>query len=147
MQPGEFITIAGRLASMNLGAAGARTAISRAYYGAFHLAVNLLEQFATAPRRNGQGHVLVPAFLGSANHVDATIAASLLQDLHTSRIKADYQINDARIETPEFARSEIEVAMEVQKRLASFADACRSDPALVNVLREGIAKTRAVRGF
>jgi hypothetical protein len=147
MQPGEFITIAGRLASMQLGAAGARTAVSRAYYGAFHLAMNVLELFATAPPRNGQGHVLVPAFLESANHMDSTIAASLLQDLHTSRIKADYQIRDARIETPEFARFEIEVAMEIQKRLLSFSDACRSDPALVNALRDGIARTRGIRGL
>ena len=147
MQPGEFMTIAGRLAVMNLGAAGARTAVSRAYYGAFHLAMNVLEQFASAPPRNGNGHVLAPAFLESANHADAIVAASLLQDLHTARIKADYQIGDLRIETPEFATSEIEVATEIQRRLASFSNACRLDPAVVTALREGIAQTRAIRGL
>jgi hypothetical protein len=109
--------------------------------------MSILEEFASAPPRNGNGHVLVPVFLESANHVDATVAASLLQDLHTARIKADYQIKDKRIETPEFARSEIEVAMEIQKRLASFSDACRLDPVVLTALREGIARIRAVRGL
>lgn len=146
MQPDEFITISGKLAAMNLGAAGARTAVSRAYYGSFHLAMNVLEQFASAPPRNGNGHVFAPAFLESAGNVDATVAASLLQDLHTARIKADYQLRDARIETPAFAKSEIEVALEIRKRLASFSDACRSDAAVLAALREGIARTRAIRG-
>ena len=121
MQPGDFITIAGRLASMHLGAVGHVRRQPRGITRRFHLAMSVLEQFATAPPRNGQGHVLAPAFSKCENHVDSTIAASLLQDLQHGRIfKAYYQIRDARIETPEFARSEIEVAMEVQKRLISF---------------------------
>ena len=103
MQAGEFITLSGKLAAMNLGAAGARSAVSRAYYGAFHLAKGVLDEFASAPPRNGNGHVLVPAFLESANHVDSTIAARLLQDLHTARIKVDYQLGDTRFETPAYA--------------------------------------------
>ena len=61
MQPSEFITLAGKLASMNLGAAGARSAVGRAYYGAFHLAKGVLDEFASAPPRNGNGHVLAAA--------------------------------------------------------------------------------------
>ena len=63
---------------MNLGAARAQSAVSRAYYGASHLAKGVLDELASAPPRNGNGHVLVTVFLKSANHADATIAAHLL---------------------------------------------------------------------
>jgi len=145
MQPDEFIVLSGKLAAMNLGAAGARSAVSRAYYGAFHLAMKILDEFATAPPANGQGHNLVPAFLESAGNEELSEAASLLQDLHSARIKVDYRIGDLNVESAEYARAELEVAHEIQSRLATYAAACRSSETVRTSLIEGVAKTRAQR--
>jgi hypothetical protein len=86
MDPNDFIEFSGHVAAR--GKAGARTAVSRAYYGAFHLAFSLLEEFDCAPPKLGASHDLVPQFLASSSNGDAGIASSLLGDLHSERLKS-----------------------------------------------------------
>ena len=141
MDAAEFITLSGKLVAM--GPPGARSAVSRAYYGAFHLAQALLVEMAAESCGSGKAHNLVPLYLRSADHPDATAAADLLSDLHADRIKADYRLELAKAESQRFAMTAVETAREIQKRLDLFRIACEQDVQIRTRLREGIAKIKA----
>ena len=85
MNPEEFISFAARV--VGYGPAGARSAVSRAYYGAFHAAVFILDELGCAPPRNATSHKLISEFLGCSSHVSARSAATLLSDLHSRRLR------------------------------------------------------------
>lgn len=142
MDAAEFIRLSGKIVAM--GKAGARSAVSRAYYGAFHLAQDILAEIASEPRGAGRSHVVVPQFLESANHPDAIAAARLLSDLHSDRIKVDYHLGDASVESLAFAQTNVVMAEECERLLTAFRAACQADERLRTTLREGIAKVKAI---
>ncbi|MBX9788753.1 MAG: hypothetical protein K2Y37_07535 [Pirellulales bacterium] len=144
MDAADFITLSGKLVSM--GKSGARSAVSRAYYGAFHVARAVLIDLASESCGSGKAHNLVPLYLGSANHPDASVAANLLSDLHANRIKADYSLDLARAESQPFATHGVETAHEIQRRLILFRAACEQDVELRGRLRDGIARIKAAFG-
>jgi uncharacterized protein (UPF0332 family) len=60
MNPDDFISLAGKLAAnANADEATYRTAVSRAYYGAFHLAATFLAELGFAAPRMANVHVFV----------------------------------------------------------------------------------------
>jgi len=61
MDPAEFVALSSKLVSM--GKAGARSAVSRAYYGVFHLTLEVLAKFDVAPAANGRAHNLAQQYL------------------------------------------------------------------------------------
>ena len=144
MDATEFITLAGKLVAV--GAAGARSAVSRAYYGSFHLALSVLSEKASESCGSGRAHNLVPLYLRSVDHPDAIAAADLLADLHADRIKSDYRLDLLAVEDPRFAMNGVESAREIERRLARFRVACDGDPMLPNRLREGISRIKAAFG-
>ena len=85
MDSTEFITLAGKIAGQ-CGAAGARSAASRSYYGVFHLAKDILTEIGCAPESDNHG--LVRELINSIDLPDAKEASKLLRDLHGERIKA-----------------------------------------------------------
>ena len=120
----DFINLAGKLAT-SADEASLRSAVSRAYYGTFHLASAFLEEIERPVPRNTNAHVVVARKLQSAGQADASRAGSLLADLHSDRIKADYRLNDTRATTSAFARICVETAHEIRSAL----NACRAEPA------------------
>ena len=120
----DFINLAGKLAT-STDEASLRSAVNRAYYGAFHLALAFLEDIERAVPRNANAHVQVARKLQSAGQADAYLAGSLLGDLHTERIKADYRLDHKQIGTSAFARICVETASEIQAALTR----CRAEPA------------------
>ncbi|REK12316.1 MAG: hypothetical protein DWQ37_12180 [Planctomycetota bacterium] len=77
MKPNEFIVLAGRLAAgVDASAAERRSATSRAYYGAYHTAVNFLIAAGLQPPRE---HGEVQRML--ARNDKALAASYLLSDL------------------------------------------------------------------
>jgi hypothetical protein len=141
MDATEFISVSAKL--VGWGKAGARSAVSRAYYGAFHLACELLRDLSGETLGSGIAHNLAVQFLGSADHVNAKAAARLLGDLHSHRIRADYRLLDPHVEQMEFAQRCVEHATEVQRQLAAFLQACDSDPAARERLVAGISQIKA----
>jgi len=119
----DFIHLAGKLATSGE-EASLRTAVSRAYYGAFHLALQFLADIGRPVPRNTNAHVQVARKLQTAGQPDAYRAGSLLGDLHTERIKADYRLDDMRVGTAAFARTCVETAHEIRSALM----ACRAEP-------------------
>lgn len=142
MNATEFITIAGRV--IGLGKAGPRTAISRAYYGLFHIARSLVEEFTAETYGSGKSHNLIPQFIEEAAHPTGITVARMLGDLHTERIKADYRLNDESTDDVEFAKVCVETALYGQRLLEQFRQECLADPQLLQNLRDGVARVKAI---
>jgi uncharacterized protein (UPF0332 family) len=114
MTGNDFIAVAGRIAATYSDAASCRTAISRAYYGAFHLGKSFLADIGITPPRNANTHVFVQHRLAGSGHLEAIKVASLLGDLHEDRLHADYNLDRKHIETVAHARASVERAMRIQ---------------------------------
>lgn len=140
MDPHDFIAFSGKLAAMpSYGQAGARTATSRAYYGAFHLAVSVLEGVGCLRPGSKPNHVLVPRFLGASSSEDAAMASRLLDSLYEDRRRADYDLGDAVAETQRFAQLNVEMARKIEASLQALKGAC-SDPTIRQELQHGVAR-------
>lgn len=138
----EYIALAGRLVvSPALGSEEARfrTAASRAYYGAFHLAVALLTSWGIKVRQNAYGHQDAYNLFWGSDHSEARKVASLLDDLRTERIKADYRLDDPRFHDPPTAMMCVEMGEAVKRCL----DRCRHD---AETVQQGIQQWRILSG-
>lgn len=118
----EFIGLAGRLAvGAASGEAAFRSATSRAYYGAYHLAISLLADLGYPLPANANGHVYVQRVLAGSGHPAARQAGFLSGDLHGDRINADYKLQNHVVGTQQFAKLRVEAAIAIQTRLSSYA--------------------------
>ncbi|MFC1758813.1 hypothetical protein ACFL2H_08600 [Planctomycetota bacterium] len=137
MHPKEFITISGRIAGQ--GAAGARSAISRAYYGAFHTALLFLEDVDCTLPRNSNQHSLVQHALSNSSIDPAYDAGTLLSDLHGERIKADYRLENTNIETLASAQVAVEMADTISRLVGTLAESLREDPTRLQVFKDEVS--------
>jgi hypothetical protein len=136
-----FIRFAGKIAAMQVDAASCRSVVSRAYYGAFHIARDFLSQLAVVAPKNANTHVFVQHQLAESGVEPAMNAASLLADLHTDRIEADYKLQKTNVESSSFARACVERAVQIESAL----EACR-EPQTSASIKAGIAEyTRRVQ--
>src|SRR4051812_7227358 len=89
----DFLTLAARLA---LGAEEAdwRTAVSRAYYAAFHAARSLLTDLGFAVPREERAHKYLAFRLTNAPVGRAPRVGLDLDNLRTERNRADYDLDD-----------------------------------------------------
>ena len=110
MNGADFIEFAGKLAANpSASPAACRTAISRAYYGAFHSTLSFLQIVGLdAPR----GHKLHFDFLESGQP-EAFQVGELLSELQSRRVQADYEMGNTRIETVVQARLNAERAFKL----------------------------------
>lgn len=126
----HFIQYAGKLAAASQpDEVVCRTVVSRAYYGAFHLALALFDELGVSVPANANAHSIVQRYLIGSGHADAQQAGMTLASLHSDRIRADYRLADFRFEDPRFARLKVALAHDV----ASALDACRNDQAKATV--------------
>ncbi len=138
----EYIALAGRLvASIALGSPEARfrTAASRAYYGAYHLAVAALTTWGLKVKQNAYGHQDVYNLFWGSGHAEARKVASLLDDLRTERIKADYRMDDSRFQEPRAAMMCVEMAEDAKR----YLERCHSD---AQAIQQGIQQWRLATG-
>jgi uncharacterized protein (UPF0332 family) len=130
----DFILLAGKLAaSANAHEAVCRTAVSRSYYGAFHLAAAFLAELGFFAPRTANVHVFVQHHLTGSGQPSACTAASLLSDLHAARNRADYQLSNPKAGTHAVAKWCVELAHEIRTALLQ----CAQSPAKEHV-RAGI---------
>jgi uncharacterized protein (UPF0332 family) len=128
----DLIQLASRLAANpGLGDAEARyrSAASRAYYGAFHLARAFLADLGARLLKNATGHAELYRVLLSSGQSDAQNAARLLSDLRRNRNAADYDLDSARFRKQSVAFEIVESADQVRELL----DRCRQEPALSEI--------------
>jgi uncharacterized protein (UPF0332 family) len=123
MDGNDFIALAGKLAAApTADEAACRTAISRAYYGAFHVARALLVDFGFAPVGNANVHGFVQHYLNGSGHPEACRAAFLLSHLQSARNRADYRLDD-----PQFgARRDAMLIVEQAHLVVSAVERCRA---------------------
>jgi uncharacterized protein (UPF0332 family) len=136
MDGNDFIALAGKLVAPHAAdEAACRTAISRAYYGAFHIARSFLVEVGFAPVANANVHGFVQHFLHGSGHADARRAASLLSHLQAARNRADYRLDDSRFGS----RDEAMLLVERAVLAVSAVDRCRADDVRESI-RQGIAE-------
>jgi uncharacterized protein (UPF0332 family) len=117
MKPDKFITLAGKLAAQSKSEpAAARTATSRAYYGAFHLVrAHLLSLEAVV----GKDHDLHKPLMATRIPL-AVEAGRLLSMLYEDRRRADYELANLHCESQTLAQISVEQAERLKALLTQF---------------------------
>ena len=114
MNPRDFLEVANDLAS-GIREADWRSAASRAYYAAFHVARLLLRQCGFAVPRADQAHGYVWLRLSNSGHPAVVKAGTDLKDLRSDRNRADYDL--ARTFLQSAAIGDIQIADDIIKLL------------------------------
>jgi uncharacterized protein (UPF0332 family) len=141
MDGNDFIALAGKLAAPPAAdEAACRTAISRAYYGAFHVARSLLTELGFAAVGNANVHGFVQHYLNGSGDPQACRAASLLSHLQMARNKADYRLDDRQ-----FGAREAMLIVERAHLAVSAIDACRAEDERETIRQGIIAYEQKVR--
>ncbi len=123
----DFLTLAGQLVVVGapgIAEARYRTAVSRAYYGAFHLVVEFLAEFNVTVKKNHLGHEDASRRLFQTGHPIAMEAARNLDELRGYRNDADYRFHVRGFDNRNNAQDRCEMAATVRLCL----DRCRVEP-------------------
>jgi uncharacterized protein (UPF0332 family) len=123
----DLIILAGHLVqnkALGNNEARYRSAISRAYYGAFHLVVAFLAEHNCTIAESGQGHESAYRQLFDTKVEPAKEAARHLNDLRRERIRADYRLGVKGLDGQQNAMDKVEMAETVR----SLLDKCRIEP-------------------
>jgi uncharacterized protein (UPF0332 family) len=113
----DFLACAERLAR-NTAEAELRSAVSRAYYGAFHEARALFGEIEIRLPKTEQVHVKVMYCLQDCGDARGEDAGHLLERLKDQRTIADYNLDDSRFTNSKEVQLEIEHARRIADDLA-----------------------------
>lgn len=129
MNPTDFISLAVRLSGSRQ-EADLRTAVSRAYYGAFHAARELLEQcgvgFPAKELFGADVDTKVRFCLANTGDADASLIANKLSDLRSQRNFADYDLKSDRF-SPAHPKN-VTVCSQLAIEIVDWLEQCRSEP-------------------
>ena len=98
MQPNEFLTVALDLARNFTSAAAKRTAVSRAYYASHHIGANVIQALGGRVGGGSSAHGKVFGSLCGCGVTEVEKLGEKIRSLHGWRRKADYVLNDTRVE-------------------------------------------------
>jgi uncharacterized protein (UPF0332 family) len=118
----DFLVLANRLAAASTEAEW-RSAVSRAYYGAFHEARQLLTELGFTVPRDDRAHKYLSFRLSNAGNPLARLAGSELDILRGDRNAADYDLHRPLMSVP--AGDSVRQAGLIVQNL----DALRQEPA------------------
>ena len=124
MTGNDFIVLAEKLAGVG-GFAECRSAVSRAYYGAFHSALDLLASAGIFFPPGPESHQKLRFCLLESGVLQAIEAGEKLESLRRERNRADYDLRQTRSEKVEFARRQVIIAAEI----TVCAGQCGDEPA------------------
>jgi len=111
--PGDLLTIAEEINSQSTDEKYDRTAVSRAYYSAYHYCLQL-ETKLPAPSRGSGAHERLSQQLIDARELDLRKAGIFLRQLHGDRVDADYKIFE------DFDGNNVELAINQVKKIYSL---------------------------
>lgn len=141
MNPREFLDLARLLAIGTPKPAYLRTATSRAYYSAHHVGAATLVRMGCKISAGPSGHGDVWKRLQQSGDEELTVGGSLLADLYTNRIKADYRLEDRRAENQTNVRGHIELAKKIVEAIErSCSGPKRQD--IINAIKRWETLTR-----
>ena len=125
MDPRNFHSLAVRLvAGASAAAAECRTAVGRSYYAVFNVAADHLRQQGFVIGKGAAAHGEVQKCLSNSGDPTLATVASELNDLHTIRNRADYQLGPGDVENLAFARNTAAMA----GRLIQYLDTSFGGP-------------------
>lgn len=123
MEPREFISLAIRLSSSQR-EADLRSAVSRAYYGAFHVACEFLEncgiQLSGKDLYGAEVHKKVRFCLRESGDFDAAKAREKLGSLRDKRNQADYDLKGTQ-----FDGRTVALQLRITQEIVDVVDRCR----------------------
>ena len=129
MDGNDFIQFAGKLAASNTsGGAGYRSAASRAYYGAYHLARQYLNDCGFFCHSANE-HQWVQRHFFYCTFQAANDIGRMLGNLHETRKEADYDLQLVSVESQSHAKTSVMRASEISARLT----ACQAPANLAQV--------------
>lgn len=118
-----------------------RTIVGRAYYGAYHLASEFLEQLGFPTSTHGAP----PEYLQGSREESARQAGSLLANFYQFRRRADYELTNPMTikdcNSLNFVKDQIERAIKIKSLIAK----CKEEPAR-SLIRAGIEAHRRTSG-
>jgi hypothetical protein len=121
MDAREFLKLAEVLVvTPKAGAAHFRTAIGRAYYGAFNFGSAVMTELGFPPAENAQAHIQTVRLLQQSGDPMLEAAGGLLGDLHTLRLKADYNLRRTDVERMKVAQAAVETATSILDDFDAF---------------------------
>lgn len=124
MKPTQFQYLAERLAEHGAYPAEFRSAISRAYYAAFHLGLSKLRDMGFAIVQNENAHKEVYRHLNNSGDSELIKVASKMDDLRTRRNHADYELDRPDVEKKQNARMLVHQAARLME---SMEKRCNSE--------------------
>jgi uncharacterized protein (UPF0332 family) len=129
MDPLEFIAVAIRLCNSKH-EGDLRTAVSRAYYCAFHVARQFLIdcglRFPPKEIYAAEIHRRVRYCLSESGNADAVFASGGLRELRRQRNEADYNLDSTRFKSPVAVSAMVHIAPEIIDAIGR----CRLEPAI-----------------
>jgi uncharacterized protein (UPF0332 family) len=128
MDGSEFLSVVLRLLNSNR-EADLRSAVSRAYYGVFHIARALVEECGVTLPKAAQAHDKLQWCLSQSGHPDAVLAAAKLSSLRADRNEADYDIQSARFRSP----MSVQIIIRAAQEIVIAVSICNSEPHLSNL--------------
>lgn len=117
----DFLLVASRLAAETT-EADWRTAVSRAYYAAFHVARHLLADLRFTVPRADRAHQYLVFRLSNSGEAAVEQAGRDLDTLRRLRNRADYD------ETPALTQSQATAALQLARDIIQALDAARQEP-------------------
>jgi hypothetical protein len=109
------------------GAAKCRSAISRAYYGAYLVAVAYLDRIGFATENSPDCHLAVQRALNNGGNPELRAAYAKLDVLHRDRRRADYDMKDTRSETLATAEFVVKLAEDTTELIVRVRDTATLD--------------------
>ena len=126
MNPRDFGGLASRLAGgENPTTAELRTAVGRAYYSAFNVAVALLKKLKVQLPTGWEGHRLLAVAIRHCEDEHLTTVSHEFDELRAARWAADYDMQGVAVEDQRMVRKWCARAKQMIKKL----DECEADPA------------------
>ena len=123
MNPRDFYILALKLSKSNQ-PVECRTAINRAYYAAYHVGIEILEDLECGIKisKNAGGHGEVIKFLSNSGDKLTENAATQLNGLLSNRIKSDYRLDYSGVENKETADANVKVALGIIEILEDWSN-------------------------
>jgi hypothetical protein len=110
----DFVSLAFSILQIaDLRPARCRTAIGRAYYGAFHVAIETLAVVHVQVYEGPQAHEHVVRLLHHGNDHELRFAANSLGNLRSWRNSADYRLSDSTAESETRTGLAIQAALSI----------------------------------
>jgi len=132
MNPREFRELATILAAKeDSTSAELRTAVSRAYYAVYNVAVDFLQKIGVKHAGGWEAHRMIPEALRYGSDEELSGAALELVDLRRMRWAADYDMQDREVEDQRTVQKLAARAKQAIKKM----DGCQDDPARATLAR------------